>query len=71
MTYDLALRQYKYYPGTTKAEATTVENFLSWAVNPKAEGGGAFAAKVDYAKLSSAIIAKDQEGITEIGFEKA
>ena len=25
LTYDLALRQYKYYPGTTKEEAQTVQ----------------------------------------------
>ena len=53
MTYDLALRQYKYYPGTTKEEATTVVNFLLWAVNAKAEGGGALENNTDYEKLSA------------------
>ena len=40
LTYDLALRQYKYYPETTgPGEATTVHDFLWWAVNAKAGGG--------------------------------
>jgi ABC-type phosphate transport system substrate-binding protein len=70
LTYDLALRQYKYYPETTKEEATTVENFLSWALNTKAEGGGALEANTDYEKLSSELITKAKTGVQEIGFEK-
>lgn len=70
LTYDLALRQYKFYPGTTKEEATTVENFLFWAVNTKAEGGGVLEKNTDYEKLPQAIITKAQTGIKEIGFEK-
>lgn len=70
MTYDLALRQYKYYPGTTKEEATTVVNFLLWAVNAKAEGGGALENNTDYEKLSASIIAKSETGLKEIGFVK-
>jgi ABC-type phosphate transport system substrate-binding protein len=71
LTYDLALRQYKYYPGTTKEEATTVHDFLLWALNPKTEGGGALEANTDYEKLSSEITIKAKTGIEEIGFEKA
>ncbi len=71
LTYDLALRQYKYYPGTTKEEATTVENFLLWALNAKAEGGGAFEKNTDYEKLSGTIIKESETGLKEIGFETA
>jgi ABC-type phosphate transport system substrate-binding protein len=73
LTYDLALRQYKFYPGTTKEEATTVENFLRWALNTKtevgAEGGGALIKNSDYEKLPSAIIEEGEDGLEEVGFE--
>jgi ABC-type phosphate transport system substrate-binding protein len=71
LTYDLALRQYKFYPGTTKEEATTVENFLLWALNGKAEGGGVLEKGTDYEKLPTEIINKSAAGVKEIGFEKA
>jgi ABC-type phosphate transport system substrate-binding protein len=70
LTYDLALRQYKYYPETTKEEATSVHDFLLWAVNTKAEGGGALENDTDYEKLPGSIIAKAEGGINQIGFEK-
>ncbi len=70
LTYDLALRQYKYYPGTTKEEATSVHDFLLWALSTKAEGGGALP-NTDYEKLSSELITKAKLGVEEIGFEKA
>jgi ABC-type phosphate transport system substrate-binding protein len=70
LTYDLALRQYKYYPGTSKEEATTVENFLLWAMNTKAEGGGALENDTDYEKLPGSIIAKAEGGIKQIGYEQ-
>jgi ABC-type phosphate transport system substrate-binding protein len=70
LTYDLALRQYKYYPGTTKEEATSVRDFLLWGMSTKAEGGGALP-NTDYEKLSSELIIKSKTGIEEIGFEKA
>jgi ABC-type phosphate transport system substrate-binding protein len=71
LTYDLALRQYKFYPGTTKAEATTVENFLRWAVNTKAEGGGALIKNSDYEKVSGTIVKEAEKGLEEVGFEIA
>jgi len=70
LTYDLALRQYKFYPGTTKGEATSVENFLRWAVNTKAEGGESLK-NTDYEKLPGTIIKEDEKGLEEIGFETA
>ncbi len=71
LTYDLALRQYKYYPGTTKEEATSVENFLLWALNTKEGGGGSLEKNTDYEKLPGAIIFKSEGGVKQIGFEKA
>jgi ABC-type phosphate transport system substrate-binding protein len=71
LTYDLALRQYKYYPGTTKEEATSVENFLLWALNTKSEGGGSLEKGTDYEKLPGSVITKGEKGVKEIGFEKA
>ena len=71
LTYDLALRQYKFYPGgTTKEEATTVENFLRWAVNAKAEGGQTLKA-TDYEKLPGTIVKIAEKGIEEIGYVTA
>ena len=70
LTYDLALRQYKYYPETTKEEATSVENFLLWALNGKEEGGGSLEKNTDYEKLPGAIILKAEAGVKQIGFEK-
>jgi ABC-type phosphate transport system substrate-binding protein len=72
LTYDLALTQYKYYVNTPlmKMEAQTVKDFLLWAVNTKAEGGGVLEKNTDYEKLSSTIIKKSETGIKEIGFEK-
>ena len=71
LTYDLALRQYAFYPGTSKEEATTVENFLLWALNSKAEGGGAFEKNTDYEKLPGTIVKEAEKGVKEIGFEIA
>jgi ABC-type phosphate transport system substrate-binding protein len=77
LTYDLAWRQYKPYLGTLleepegKAKATTVANFLRWAVNAKAEGGGALAKNADYEKLPSSLVEEAEDGIEEIGFETA
>ncbi len=71
LSYDLALRQYKYYPGTTKEEATTVRDFLLWALNTKTEGGGSFITKSDYEKLPSEIIKKSESGVKELGFANA
>jgi ABC-type phosphate transport system substrate-binding protein len=74
LTYDLALRQYEPYTGETaegKAQATSVENYLLWAVNAKAEGGGAVSKNHDYEKLTSGLIKEAEIGIKEIGYKEA
>ena len=76
LTYDLALREYKPYlqPKTGgeeeagKAEATTVENFLFWAINAKTQGGGALVKNHDYEKLSSTVLKEAETGLKEIGY---
>ena len=70
LTFDLAFRQYKYYEGTTKEEAQTVHDFLLWALNTKAEGGGPLTENIDYSRLPGLIIDRATTGAKEIGFEK-
>jgi len=75
LTYDLALRQYAFFPGTSvesvgKPEATTVHDFLLWALNTAKDGGGSLEKGTDYEKLSSSIIKKATEGVEELGWEK-
>jgi ABC-type phosphate transport system substrate-binding protein len=69
LTYDLALRQYEYYPETSKEEATTVHDFLLWVVNSKAGGGGSLVLDSDYEKLPSAILEEDEDGLEELSWE--
>jgi ABC-type phosphate transport system substrate-binding protein len=76
LTYDLALRQYGFYPGLKgsaegKGEANTVHDFLLWALNKSKEGGGALEAGTDYERLPTAIIEEAEDGVEEIGFEVA
>ncbi len=66
LTYDLAVRQYAYYPETSKTEATTVHDFLWFVVN---SGGQAFISKSDYEKLPGAILTEDKHGLEEVSWE--
>jgi len=68
VTYDLAPRQFKFFHGTTKEEATTVSNFLLFEINSKTGGGGALLKNHDYEALSSSILEETEDGIEEIGF---
>ena len=75
LTYELALREYKPYLdplGVTeeagKAEATTVENFLFYAINAKVQGGGALLKNHDYEKVSGTVAKEAETGIKEIGY---
>jgi ABC-type phosphate transport system substrate-binding protein len=75
LTYDLALRQYADFDENvvstaTKGQATTVENFLLWAMQKSAEGGQALEEDTDYERLPANIIKESEKGIKEIGFEK-
>jgi ABC-type phosphate transport system substrate-binding protein len=76
LTYELALRVYKPYlrPKSVpeeegvKSEATTVENFLFWAINGKAQGGAAVLKNHDYEKLPPELAKKAERGVQEIGY---
>lgn len=78
LTYDLALRQYKYYSQagdpegeTTKEEATSVRDFLLWALNTGPEGGGTLEKDTDYETLPKSIITKSEKGVKELGYAVA
>lgn len=71
LTYDLALRQYSKYGGgleTSLGEATTVENYLLYAVTSSKEGGSAFLKNHDYEKLPTNVKKLSEKGIKEIQF---
>ncbi len=70
LTYDLALREYKFYsPAASLAQATTVENYLLWELNAKTGGGGNDVKSHDYEKLSGTVLKEAETGVKEIGFE--
>jgi ABC-type phosphate transport system substrate-binding protein len=72
LTYDLALRQAKFFPGTTKEEATTVRDYIRWATKSTVEGGSAEIKGSDYEKLPSATVTEEvEDGLEELGFETA
>ncbi len=68
LTYDLALRQYSKYPGTSLTEATTAENFLLYAVTTSKEGGSAFIKNHDYEKLPTNVKKISETGLKDIQF---
>jgi len=74
LTYDLSFRQYGFFPGLEEAtlgkgEATTVHDFLLWALNTKTNGGGALVKESDYEKLPSNIIEEAEDGVEELGWK--
>jgi ABC-type phosphate transport system substrate-binding protein len=73
LTYDLALRELEPYTGETfttgKEAQTTVRDYLRWAVNAKAEGGGAFIKASDYEKLPSNLVEESEDGLEELGWK--
>lgn len=80
LTYDLALRQYgKYHDEAgglgarpTEAQATTVESYLLFEVNPKTAGGGKLITENhEFEKLPSTLLGKVETGIREVGYEKS
>ncbi len=78
LTYDLALRQYGFFPGLDepseeilgKGEANTVHDFLLWALNTTKDGGGSLEKGTDYEKLPGTIIKEAEKGVEEIGYKK-
>jgi ABC-type phosphate transport system substrate-binding protein len=73
LTYVLAVRQYDFYLspfGVTEEEskhtATTVENYLKWALSAKTEGGGLEMKNHDYEKLTGTVHEEAEDGVEEI-----
>jgi ABC-type phosphate transport system substrate-binding protein len=73
LTYDLALRQYDYFLSPlgvseeeSKNDATSVENYLKWALSAKTEGGGLEIKNHDYEKLSGEVLEEAEDGVEEI-----
>lgn len=60
LTYDLTFHEYSKYPGTSLAEATTVNNFERFVLAPS--GGQVLIKKHDYLALPSAIGVEAREG---------
>lgn len=63
LSYDLALTRYSQFPGTTEAEATTVSNFLRFALS-KSVGGGEEGPQT----LPLAILEKSRRGAERIQY---
>lgn len=64
LTYDLALKKYSAYPGTTPEEAATVKEYLGYEVNKK--GGQADIKNEDYSELPKELLSESAEGIEGI-----
>ncbi len=78
LTYVLAARQYYYFLekyGVSEAEsqkiATTVHDFLQWAVNTKLGGGGKLLKDSDYEALPKNVQVEAEFGAEEIGSKVA
>jgi ABC-type phosphate transport system substrate-binding protein len=65
LTYDLVLKNYEAYPGTTAGEATTVKEYMTYVINKK--GGQSDIKDQDYSELPKELVAESEEGINEIG----
>jgi ABC-type phosphate transport system substrate-binding protein len=64
LSYDLALTKYSQYPLTSKEEATTAENFLSFVLDTSSAGGGQFLIKKhDYEPLVGTVLKEAQSGV--------
>jgi ABC-type phosphate transport system substrate-binding protein len=66
LTYDLTFHEYSKYPGTSLAEATTVNNFVRFVLAPSA--GQVLIKKHDYLALPSALGLEAREGAEHTKF---
>jgi ABC-type phosphate transport system substrate-binding protein len=63
LAFVLAFNKYSAFPGTSEPEATTVENFLSYALDTKSGGGQANLKGHDYEPLSGTVLKEAQSGV--------
>lgn len=68
LTYDLTFTEYSKYPGTTLGEATSVNNFITFAINGAAEGGAALIKNHDYLGLPSSLVSIATKGASKTRF---
>lgn len=66
LTFDLAFSSYKAFPGTTKEESTTANDFLQFVMDVK--GGQKIIKNHDFAAVPSTVLKESQKGAAEIGF---
>ncbi len=66
LTYDEALREYSKYSGTSEAEATTVSNYLLFAINKK--GGSPLINGSDFEALPKSVARLSAAGAAEITY---
>jgi ABC-type phosphate transport system substrate-binding protein len=69
LTYDLAFTSFSAFPGTSLAEATTVNNYLQFVLNAKGGGGQKLIADHDYLALPKGVLLEEaQKGAALIAF---
>jgi ABC-type phosphate transport system substrate-binding protein len=73
LTYALAVRQYNFFMSplgvteeASKNAATSVANYLKFALSAKIEGGGIEIKNHDYEKLSGTVLEEAEDGVEEI-----
>jgi ABC-type phosphate transport system substrate-binding protein len=66
LTYDLSFHEYSKYPGTTKGQATTVNNYLLFEL--ALEGGQLLMKKHDYLELPTSLRLEAHEGAEKTKF---
>jgi ABC-type phosphate transport system substrate-binding protein len=68
LSYDLTFTAYSDYTGTTKEEATTANNFVTFILSTAAEGGQALIVNHDYEPLTSPLDKEAAKGAKATGF---
>jgi ABC-type phosphate transport system substrate-binding protein len=68
LAYELALSKYSAYPGTEALEAVTAENFLTFELQTKSEGGQALILNHDYEPLPKNLVKEALAGAASIAF---
>jgi ABC-type phosphate transport system substrate-binding protein len=66
LTYDLAFHEYRKYPGTNEAEATTVNNYLFFELANA--GGQELIKKHDYLALPTALQVESRTGVEKVKY---
>jgi ABC-type phosphate transport system substrate-binding protein len=69
LTYDLAIKGYSKYPGTTLATATSASNYLNFELNTKSGGGQKLIKNKNYEELPKGPVSTEaKKGAEEITF---